>query len=137
MIPFIDLETQYKNIKKEVLLSIEEVLNSKKFIQGEYEKEFSKVFSQVHGASHTIGCANGTSAITVALRALGVKHGDEIITVANSFFATPEAIVEVGATPVFVDCYSNNYLINIEDIEKKITKKNKSDYSCSSLWKYL
>lgn len=125
-IHFVDLDAQYKSIKPEVMEAINQVLESKDFIQGETVKKFSEHFSKVQGSKFTIGCANGTSAITVALRALNIGHGDEVITVANSFFATPEAIAEVGAKVVFVDCDPETYSLNINQIEAKITSKTKA-----------
>lgn len=125
-IPFVDLEAQYNQIKPEVLEAVNEVIESRKFIMGDYEKKFAKDFCEVHGSKYAVGCSNGTSAITVALRCLGIKTGDEVITPANSFFATPEAIVEVGATPVFVDCLSDTYSINLQELESSITDKTKA-----------
>ena len=125
-IPFVDLKTQYNNIKEEIKKAINEVLESQKFIQGEYEKDFSTEFARIHGSQFAVGCSNGTSAITVALRSLGIGPGDEVITQANSFFATPEAIVEVGATPVFVDCEDDTYSISITGIEECINEKTKA-----------
>lgn len=125
-VPFLDLDAQYKSIKAEVLEAIENVLESKKFIMGDFESQFSKEFCDVHGSKFGVGCSNGTSAITVALRSLGIKDGDEVITPANSFFATPEAIIEVGAKPVFVDCYPDTYSMNLEELEGKINFKTKA-----------
>lgn len=126
MIPFVDLKAQYRSIEGEVKDAINEVLDSMKFVQGDYEKKFSSEFCDVHGSKHAVGCSNGTSAITVALRTLGVGPGDEVITVANSFFATPEAIVEVGAVPVFVDCVDETYSIDVQAVESKINDKTKA-----------
>ncbi len=125
-IPFVDLDAQYKQIKTEVLTVIEEVLDSKKFVMGDYEREFSKQFSELQGSTYSVGCSNGTSAITVALRTLGISTEDEVITPANSFFATPEAIYEVGAKPVFTDCDPKTYSMKVEDIEGLITPKTKA-----------
>ena len=125
-IPLVDLKSQYKGIKDEVLTAINSVLDSQKFVMGDYEEEFSREFCEIHGARYGVGCSNGTSAITVALRSLGIKPGDEVITPVNSFFATPEAIVEVGALPVFVDCYADTYSMNVEQLKEKITPKTKA-----------
>jgi dTDP-4-amino-4,6-dideoxygalactose transaminase len=122
-IPFVDLEIQYNSIKDEVLDAIEKVIDSRKFIQGDFCKDFSNNFLEVHGGNFGTGCSNGTSAISLSLRAIGVQAGDEVITVANTFFATLEAIVEVGAIPVLVDCSEKDYLININLIKEKITPK--------------
>lgn len=125
-VPFVDLDAQYQSIKPEVMKAIEGILDSKDFIQGKSVDEFCELFNKTHGTKYTIGCANGTSAITVAFRSLGIGHGDEVITVANSFFATPEAIAEVGAKPVFVDCDPKTYGIDVSQIEGKITSKTKA-----------
>lgn len=124
-IHFVDLDAQYQSIKPEVQAAINGILETKDFIHGKSVEKFSKHFSEVQGSKYTVGCANGTSAITVALRALGVGPGDEVITVANSFFATPEAIAEVGARVVFVDCEKETYGIDISQIESKITSRTK------------
>ena len=124
-IHFVDLEAQYQSIKTEVMGAINSVLESKDFIQGPTVDTFSKNFAKAQGSNFSVGCANGTSAITVALRSLNIGSGDEVITVANSFFATPEAIAEVGAKPVFVDCDPETYSIDIKSIEAKITKDTK------------
>lgn len=124
-IHFVDLDAQYQTIKNDVLQAIHGILETKDFIHGKSVETFSKNFSKAQGSNYTVGCANGTSAITVALRALGVGPGDEVISVANSFFATPEAIAEVGAKIVFVDCEADTYSIDVAQIEKKITPKTK------------
>lgn len=125
-VPFLDLDAQYEAIKPEVQQAISEVLESKKFIQGEYAETFAQDFLKVHGADYGVGCSNGTSAITLALRALNIGPGDEIITVANTFFATVEAIAEVGAKVILVDCEPGNYLINIDQVAEVITDKTKA-----------
>jgi dTDP-4-amino-4,6-dideoxygalactose transaminase len=125
-IPFVDLKAQYKQIKPEILKKIEEVIESQQFVMGDYEKQFAKDFCGVHGSKFAVGCSNGTSAITVALRSLGIKAGDEVITPVNSFFATPEAIVEVGATPIFVDCEAGTYSIDLKLLEAAISEKTKA-----------
>lgn len=124
-IQFVDLDAQYQSIKTEVQVAINGILETKDFIHGKSVEAFSKNFAKAQGSNFTVGCANGTSAITVALRALGVGPGDEVISVANSFFATPEAIAEVGAKIVFVDCEPDTYSMDISQIEKKITSKTK------------
>lgn len=125
IIQSVDLDAQYQSIKEEIRVAIDGILESKDFIQGHSVEKFSRNFAQAQGSKFAVGCANGTSAITVALRALGVGNGDEVITVDNSFFATPEAIVEVGARPVFVDCDPDTYLIDIQKMEAKITARTK------------
>ena len=125
-IHFVDLDAQYQAIKTEVKAAIDGILESKDFIHGKSVEKFSQNFAKAQGSKYSVGAANGTSAITVALRALNVGIGDEVITVANSFFATPEAIAEVGAKVVFVDCEADTYSIDVSQIEKKITSKTKA-----------
>jgi dTDP-4-amino-4,6-dideoxygalactose transaminase len=125
-VPFVDLDAQYLSIKQEVLSAIEGVLESKQFIQGKLSEEFVQDFIKVHGGNYGVGCSNGTSAITVSLRALGIGPGDEVITVANTFFATIEAIAEVGATPVLIDCDRETYSMDVEKVANAISKKTKA-----------
>ena len=125
-VPFLDLEAQYNKIKHEVLSSIESILDSRQFIQGPETLSFAENFTQIHGGNYAVGCSNGTSAITLALRALGIGRGDEVITVANTFFATVEAIAEVGARTVLVDCCPTTYSINIEQVSRAINSNTKA-----------
>lgn len=125
-IPFVDLKAQYNSIKEEINNSIQNVLEDTAFIKGQYVQEFESHFSQEMGISHCIGVGNGTDAITIALRALGLKTGDEVITAANSFIATSEAITNAGGKVVFVDCFPDTYNIDTNLIKEKITKKTKA-----------
>ena len=124
-IPFIDLEAQYQAIKHEVFNAFTEIMGTKDFVQGKAVENFEKDFSKAQGSLFSVGCSNGTSAITVALKALDISKDDEVITVTNTFFATAEAIVEVGAVPVFVDCDSETYSMDLAQIESKITSNTK------------
>ena len=96
------------------------VLRSGNYIGGEEVKQFENEFAKYQGAKFGISCGNGTDALVIALRALGICCGDEVITVSWTFFATGESIAAVGATPVFVDVCSDTYCINTKLIEKKI-----------------
>lgn len=120
-IPFLDLETQYKKIKPEIMAAVEDVFGSRAFIQGKYVRRFEEEFSQAIGVGGGIGCSSGTSALVLALAALGVKEGDEVITTPHTFFATGEAISILGARPVFVDIVSTDYTIDPCHIESAIT----------------
>ena len=102
-IPFVNLQAQIDRLKPELLARIEQVIDSRDFIQGRFVREFEECYARLHGVPHVIGCANGTAAISLALEALGIGPGDEVITVSHTFIATAEAICEVGAEPVFVD----------------------------------
>ena len=125
-IPFADIKRQYHNIKNDINNAIEEVLNDTAFIRGEYVDRFEKNFSSIYGISNSIGVGNGTDAIYLALRALEVGPGDEVITACNSWISTSEVISQVGASVKFVDIESDNYNIDVDLIEEKITKKTKA-----------
>ncbi len=125
-IPFVDLAAQYAAIKDEVGSAIDRVIESQAFIQGPFVKQFEAEFCAAHGARHGVGCSNGTAAIQLALQALGVGPGDEVITVPNTFFATVEAIAEVGATPVFVDIDPRTHGINGAAIEAAVTSRTRA-----------
>lgn len=125
-IKLIDLNRQHDPIKKQILEETEKVIDKSAFIMGENVLTFEEEFSKYLGVKHSISVANGTDALVIALKALGIKEGDEVITTPYSFFATSEAIVRVGATPVFVDVKKDTYVINEELIEEKITDKTKA-----------
>ena len=125
-VPFVDLKIQYKKIKDEIDYSIQEVINETAFISGKYAEKFENNFSKMYGINHCISCANGTDAIYIALKALGVGLNDEVITVANTWISTAETISQTGAEPVFVDIDPNTYNIDYEKIESKITNKTKA-----------
>jgi len=125
-VPFVDLKSQYESIKPEVDAAIAAVINETAFIGGPAVKEFEEAFARYAGVAHTVGVANGTDALFIALRTLGVGPGDEVITVANSFIATSEAIKMAGAQVVFVDMDPVTYAIDVNRIEAKITPKTKA-----------
>jgi len=111
-IPLVDLGAQYASICDEVLPAIEAVLRSSAFIHGPFVAAFEREMAVFADTQHCIGSANGTEAIFVALKALGVKAGDEVITVANTFTATAEAIAWTGAVPRLVDIDPADHLID-------------------------
>ena len=109
-IPLVDLKAQYAAIEPEVRTAMNEVLDSARFINGPAVADFEQRFAAFCGAEFAVGVGNGTDALILALKALGVGPGDEVITAANTFIATAEAVAAVGAAPVFVDvdpCYFN------------------------------
>lgn len=120
-----DYLVEYSKEKKEILSAIEEVLDSGWLILGQKVKDFEKQYANYCGVKHGIGVANGTDAIFLALKALGIGIGDEVITVSNTAIPTVSAIISTGATPVFVDIDKNTYLMDISQIEQVITKKTK------------
>jgi dTDP-4-amino-4,6-dideoxygalactose transaminase len=122
---FVDLKAQYLEIREEIDEVIQAVIEESAFINGPYLKAFERDFADYLGVKHCIGVGNGTDALFVALKVLGVKEGDEIITVANSFIATSEAISLCGGKVVFVDCRPNTYNIDVDKIESYINRKTK------------
>lgn len=126
IIPFLDLKAQYKSIKAEVDTAIKEVVESQHFVLGPKAEEFEGEFAKYLGVKYAVGVSTGTDALVLALLALGIGKGDEVITPANSFVATTAAIVWAGATPVLVDCNPDTYEIDVNQVEKKINKKTKA-----------
>lgn len=124
-IPFVDLKLQYHSIKEEIDKSIQDVINETAFIGGERVKTFNQNFAKLLGVKHCIGVANGTDAIYIVLKMLGIKSGDEVITVASSWISTSETISQTGATPVFVDV-DEYFTIDVKGIEARITPRTKA-----------
>jgi dTDP-4-amino-4,6-dideoxygalactose transaminase len=125
-IQMVDLKTQYEKIKSEVDNGIQEVINNTAFINGPAVKEFQKDLEAYLHVKHVIPCANGTDALQIAMMALGLKPGDEVITADFTYVATAEVIGLLGLTPVLVDVNEDTFDINIEAIEKNITPKTKA-----------
>lgn len=117
---------QYKNIQSEIDANIRRVLESGEYVQGPMLKQFEQELAAFHGTKHAIGVGNGTDAIWLALMAMGIGAGDEVITHPNTFFATAEAIWIAGATAVFVDCDPQTKCIDPAAIEAAITPKTKA-----------
>ena len=126
MVPFVDLKTQYHNIKGEITEAVNNVMEDSAFIGGKYVEKFESEFAKFCGAKFCIGVGNGTDAIFIALKMLGIGPGDEVITAANSFIATSEAISLTGARVVFCDVSETTRNINPDLIEEKITDKTKA-----------
>lgn len=125
-IPFLDLKAQYLAIKPEIDAAIQQIVDSCAFASGPGVERFEKDFAAYCGTKHAVGTGNGTSALELILMAHGIGRGDEVITVANSFFASAEAISLAGATPVLVDCNEDDALIDVGAVERAITKKTKA-----------
>ncbi|MCP5516673.1 MAG: DegT/DnrJ/EryC1/StrS family aminotransferase [Verrucomicrobiales bacterium] len=117
---------QYNNIKAEIDANLKEVIESGAYVMGPMLKRFETELATFHGTKHAIGVGNGTDAIWMALMALGIGPGDEVITHANTFFATAEAIWIAGATAVLVDCCPDTKCIDPAKIEAAITPKTKA-----------
>ena len=125
-IPLIDLKAQYESLAKELNEATLEVLSSANYIMGKNVLDFEKEFAEYIGVKHAISVGNGTDALVLSLKALGIGANDEVITTPFTFFATAEAISAVGATPVFVDVDKDTFNIDATQIEEKITNKTKA-----------
>ena len=125
-IPFIDLQAQYQSYKEEIDSAIHSILDTSQYIMGPAVKELETNLAKYTGAKHAIACSSGTDALLIALLAIGIKEGDEIITSPFTFIASSEVISLLGAIPVFVDIEEDTYNINATDIESKITDKTKA-----------
>jgi len=123
---FVDLKAQYQTIKPEIDKAIENVISNTAFILGKAVAEFEEQFAAYCGAKHCAGINSGTSALIMALKALDVGEGDEVITTTNTFIATAEAISFAGATPVLVDIEDGTYNMDPGKLEKAITGKTKA-----------
>lgn len=117
---------EYKQEKNEISSAINSVLESGKLILGPNVNSFESEFSSWFGANHSVGVANGTDAIFLALKALNIGIGDQVITVSNTAVPTVSAITASGAEPVFVDIDKDTYLMDVNLVESKITKKTKA-----------
>lgn len=122
----VDLVSQYQAIKTDINQSIEEVLNSAQFIGGNAVNSFQKSFESYLNVKHVIPCANGTDALQIAMMALGLKPGDEVITPSFTYIATTEVIALLNLKPVFVDVKSDTFCIDPSKIEAAITAKTKA-----------
>lgn len=122
-IPMVDLEGQYKKIEQEVQASFTDILSSTAFINGPAVHTFSNNLSEYLGGVHVIPCANGTDALQIALMALGLKPGDEVITVPFTFVATAEVIALLGLKPVFIDVNPCTFVLNEYQLEQAITDR--------------
>jgi len=122
----VDLKRQYQNIKTEVDEAILNVLSSTAFINGPEVKSFATELASYLGVKHVIPCANGTDALQIALMALGLQPGDEVITPSFTYIATVEVVALLRLKPVFVDVDADTFTMNIESVKKAITDKTKA-----------
>ena len=125
-IKMVDLHKQYLRIKPDVDKAIEEVLTSTAFIQGPQVKEFAAALGKYVGADRVIPCGNGTDALQIAMMALDLRPGDEVIVPVFTYVATAEVIALLGLTPVFIDVDEHTFNLDISQLEKAITKKTKA-----------
>ena len=125
-IKMVDLQGQYLRIKGEVDSAIQSVINSTAFIQGKEVKQFASSLSTYLGGAHVVTCGNGTDALQIAMMALGLKPGDEVILPVHTYVATAEVTALLGLTPVFVDVEADTFNIDISQVESKITTRTKA-----------
>jgi len=125
-VPFYGHVQQYLNIKNEIDSKMQEVIMSGQFVQGPMLKKFEAELAEYAGTKYAIGVGNGTDALWLTFMALGLGEGDELITNANTFFATAEAMWVAGCTAVLVDCDENTRCISPDAIRKAITKRTKA-----------
>ena len=125
-INLIDLTRQHNEISDDINKVISNIFQNSSFIMGKNVKQFEEEFSSYLGIKHSISVGNGTDALVIALKALNIGPGDEVITTPFTFFATAESIARVGAIPVFVDVDLESYNIDPDKIEEKITDKTKA-----------
>ncbi|MBO7143974.1 MAG: DegT/DnrJ/EryC1/StrS family aminotransferase [Salinivirgaceae bacterium] len=122
----VDLKSQYQRIKPQIDNAIQGVIDSCQFVKGAEVKTFEQELAQYLGVQHAIACGNGTDALQVALMALGLKPGDEVITTDFTFIATVEVIALLGLKPVLVDVDMATFNIDVEKVEKSITPRTKA-----------
>ena len=124
-VPFVDLKTQYHNLKPEMDKAIFEVIENSAFIGGKTVKDFEDAFAELYGVKHCISTANGTDSLFIVMKMLGIGEGDEVITVANSWISSSETISQTGAKPVFVDIHPDYYSMDENKLEAAITPRTK------------
>jgi dTDP-4-amino-4,6-dideoxygalactose transaminase len=122
-VPFADLHAQYRSIRGEIDAAIAAVIESSAFIRGPFVQRFEEAFAQAVGVEHCVSCANGTDSLYIAMRALGVKPGDEVVAPAHSWISTTETITQAGATVVFCDTDPVTFTIDPVKLAQKITPR--------------
>jgi len=125
-IPMVDLRRQHQNLKMELRLAMDRVILNTRFVNGKEVGEFEREFARFCRAEHCVGTSSGTDALTLTLSAFGIQAGDEVITSPHTFIATAEAILAVGAKPVFADIDETSFNLDPRAVEKKITPRTKA-----------
>ena len=133
-IPFVDLKSQYLSIKEEIDNAIQQIINNTEFVGGKTVEGFEEAFARYSGTAYAVGCANGTDALEIALKAMGIQPGDEVVVPACTWISTAEAVSTVGAEPVFADVLPGLYTIDPEDIEKKNNPQGQGHHSGAFIW---
>src|SRR3954462_8677095 len=125
-VPMLDLVAQYQTIKDEVLPAMMQVIESQQFIMGRQVAQLEEETAKISHARHGIGCASGTDALLLPLKALNLKPGDEVITTPFTFFATAGSIHNAGGTPVFVDIQADTFNIDPAAVKRAITSRTRA-----------
>ena len=125
-VPFLDLKAQYRELAPEINRAVASVLESAQFVGGPFVDNFEQEFASYIGARYAVGVSSGTSALELALKVAGIGPGDEVLVPANTFFATGEAVNNVGAMPVFTDVDSNSFHLDVDSAERMITSRTRA-----------
>jgi dTDP-4-amino-4,6-dideoxygalactose transaminase len=125
-VPFLDLKAQYRSLAPEINGAVADVLESAQFVGGSFVESFEQEFSSYIGARYAVGVSSGTSALELALKVAGIGPGDEVLVPANTFFATAEAVSNVGAKPVFTDVDAASVHLDVNSAEKMITSRTRA-----------
>ena len=122
---FVDLYAQYQTIQEEIDAAITTVIAESSFVRGRHVADFEHAFAECIGVQHCVSCANGTDALYIAIKALGLDTGDEVITTAHSWISTSETITQAGGTPVFCDSEMDYFCLDPHQLESKITPRTR------------
>jgi len=125
-VPLLDLQAQYASLRDDVRASIERVLESQRFVLGDEVRRLESSIAEYCQTNHAVGCASGSDALLLALMALEIKAGDEIVTTPFSFFATASCMARLGARPLFVDIERHTYNIDVSQVADAITSRTKA-----------
>ena len=125
-VPFVDLKAQYNSIKTDMDAALHNVIENTSFIGGAGVKNFESNFGALLGVENVVSCANGTDSLYIIMKALGIGHGDEVITVANSWISSSETIGQTGAKPIFIDIEPTYLSMDVSQLEQKITPQTKA-----------
>src|SRR5437588_11366947 len=125
-VPFLDLKAQYRALEPEISRAVATVLESAQFVSGPSVENFEREFASYIGARYAVGVSSGTSALELALKVADIGPGDEVLVPANTFFATAEAVSNVGAKPVFTDVDAASFHLDVNSAEKMITARTRA-----------
>jgi UDP-2-acetamido-2-deoxy-ribo-hexuluronate aminotransferase len=125
-VPFLDLKAQFKSLRNDIMGAVDRVLVSGQFVGGEWVERFEEEFAGFVGSKYAVGVGSGTSALELALKTARIASDDEVIVPANSFFATAEAVSNIGARPVFGDVDPVTFHLDVNSVERLITPRTRA-----------